>query len=601
MSIPTPYAKTPALTLLAVGAVLACGPERSPVEPEVVPETAPEVGSAAIALSETEISFDLVEGDAAPPAGEIAISNSGERSLSGLAATAEYDGSATGWLELELQSTSAPSVLRVGLRADELDAGEYRATVVVTAAGVPNSPQSVGVTARVTRRPDPASIVLSTRSVELQMEEAGTNPDTARIDVTNGGELPLGSLTLDVIYDEPGADPWLVAALDPTEAPSVLKLAVLGSSLGLGTWGADVVVAAAEDADTVRVELTVTPAPGLLRMDVEAYTFTTAAGAPNPPVEEIDILNDAPGALVGISATALYSEGEPADWLSVAAYDNERGRWLSLGLLAGGLPEGTWTARVAVDADNATNGPVEVQVTAEVGPPSGFLNVSTGNIYLEVEYGAGNPAPLQFDVTNLSVGALEDVSVEVVPRAGSEGDWVSASVAATTTPTVLTVSFDADGLPARAYYADLAIRSDGASNSPVERRITFVITGGEPDLTVLGVPMDTAVVAAGESVDLPVLTFANIGSAPSVDFRVGFYLFTDPELTSAEVSFGAAGYSWLYGGEQVAQPFGASFEIPEGTTPGLYYLAAVVDDDDTTPESDETNNTFVRVVLVTGG
>lgn len=96
------------------------------VEVELVVDEAP-----AIALSAGSLTFGSVRGKGDPSAQALQVTNSGGGTLADLSVEIEYLDAATGWLDLSLASTTAPTALVAQPRSSGLQVGIYRANVTV--------------------------------------------------------------------------------------------------------------------------------------------------------------------------------------------------------------------------------------------------------------------------------------------------------------------------------------------------------------------------------------------------------------------------------------------------------------------------------------
>ncbi|WP_405285025.1 Ig-like domain-containing protein [Gaopeijia maritima] len=96
------------------------------VEVELVVDEAP-----AIALSAGSLTFGSVRGKGDPSAQALQVTNSGGGTLADLSVEIEYLDAITGWLELSLASTTAPTALVAQPRSNGLQVGIYRANVTV--------------------------------------------------------------------------------------------------------------------------------------------------------------------------------------------------------------------------------------------------------------------------------------------------------------------------------------------------------------------------------------------------------------------------------------------------------------------------------------
>lgn len=96
------------------------------VEVELVVDEAP-----VIALSAGSLTFGSVRGKGDPSAQAMQVTNAGGGTLADLSVEIAYLDAATGWLELSLASTTAPTALIAQPRANGLQVGIYRANVTV--------------------------------------------------------------------------------------------------------------------------------------------------------------------------------------------------------------------------------------------------------------------------------------------------------------------------------------------------------------------------------------------------------------------------------------------------------------------------------------
>jgi hypothetical protein len=137
----------------------------------------------AIALSTGSLTFQAATGGPNPQFQTVDITNAGGGLLSGLAATVAYGaGQPPGWLNLQLSGTSAPAILTVQANAGSMPAGTYDATIDITSAGVPNSPQQIDVSFTLVAVQSPAAPVLVTavehkHHADLEWQDNSGNED----------------------------------------------------------------------------------------------------------------------------------------------------------------------------------------------------------------------------------------------------------------------------------------------------------------------------------------------------------------------------------------------------------------------------------------
>ncbi len=108
--------------------VTACGSaDRGPMDPEIVEEADP-----VIQLDRTSFALGTRQGNPDPDPFEVQIVNVGEGQLTGLEVDVEYpDASVAAWLAAELDGTTAPAMLRLQVRLEGLDVGQYEAQIHV--------------------------------------------------------------------------------------------------------------------------------------------------------------------------------------------------------------------------------------------------------------------------------------------------------------------------------------------------------------------------------------------------------------------------------------------------------------------------------------
>lgn len=249
----------------------------------------------AIGLGATSVSFAAPLGGASPARQNVAVTNAGGGTLSGLTATVIHAaGQPTGWLAATLGATTAPTTLELAATTGALPVGVYTATVRVSSAVAQNSPQDVQVTFTV-GAPPPA-IGASPSSLGFTAV-TGTAAPTQQVSITNAGGGTLSGLGVSVTY--PGGQPagWVTTSLAGTTAPTTLTVGASAAGLAPGTYTASIGIAspaAANSPQVVAVTLTVTPVPA---PGVPSNLVATAAGP-----TRIDIAWDAPttgGPVVG--------------------------------------------------------------------------------------------------------------------------------------------------------------------------------------------------------------------------------------------------------------------------------------------------------------
>jgi hypothetical protein len=226
--------------LLALAAATACG---GGGDPEPPPPPAPRL---VVSPAPPILEFSTVQGDPAPPAQLVGITNGGGGTLAWTAST----GGAT-WLHLDATSGTAPSSLAVSVDAAGLAPGPYSGELVLTAAGATGSPKIVAVSLTVLKPPTFAS---SLPALAFAAIAGGAAPTPRTLGITNDG-----AGTLSFTAATTGGD-WLSIDTTSGTAPASLAISVDGAGLAPGEYTGSVVLGstgAANSPFSVAVTFTV--------------------------------------------------------------------------------------------------------------------------------------------------------------------------------------------------------------------------------------------------------------------------------------------------------------------------------------------------------
>lgn len=146
---------------------------------------------AVIVLGRTAIGFSEPVGAPAPQAVDVAITNGGDVPLTGLSAAIDFGEGPTGWLEVSLAATTAPTTLSVTASPAGLDPGGYAAVVLVTHGSASTSPTELPVTLEVREGApnaptDPSAHMVSPSLVRVTWTDNGNSEDGFEIQRREG-------------------------------------------------------------------------------------------------------------------------------------------------------------------------------------------------------------------------------------------------------------------------------------------------------------------------------------------------------------------------------------------------------------------------------
>jgi hypothetical protein len=202
----------------------------------------------------------------------IAVTNGGGGTLSGLATSITY-GTATGWLQAQLTSTTAPTNLTLTVSRGSLAPGVYQAIVSISATNA----DTKNLLVQLTIESASPAIDVSVTARSFNAMERGTNPAAQQAQIGNSGGGMLSGLT---VTENPAAS-WLTVTLSSTTAPATMTFQVTTGALAAGTYTTTVTVASpvAGNTASVAVTFTVAAAPPPAPARIVLSNHLTAGGA----------------------------------------------------------------------------------------------------------------------------------------------------------------------------------------------------------------------------------------------------------------------------------------------------------------------------------
>ncbi len=361
---PSPAGLSPGIYTGAV-TVTATGVDGSPV---TVPVTLTVPAPPELAVVPAGLAFRAVQGMAAPAAKTLDVSNLGGGALAFTASTNVL------WLTVAPGSATAPRTLTVTAATSALPAGEYTASVTITAPGVPGSPRAVPVTLTV----DPPPPLLAVSPVSLSF----TDGSTKSLTVSNAGGGALD-------FTASANVPWLAVTPASGSAPGTLTVTPSLAGLSPGTHTGTVTVTAAGASGSpkaITVTLTIAPPPALA---VAPASLSFSDGT----AKTLAVSNAGGGSLG-------FSVSDDAPWLAVTPASGSAPATLTVTPTLTGLSPGTYTATVTILAAGVSGSPKSVPVTLTVpaGTPGlvgawGFEEAS-GTIVTD-RSGLANPGTIE--------------------------------------------------------------------------------------------------------------------------------------------------------------------------------------------------------------
>jgi uncharacterized protein (TIGR03437 family) len=378
----------------------------------------------------------------APPDQTISVTSSGAP----LPVTVSSSGAS--WLSYRVSFTTTPVIVTVSVNASGLETGTYAGSLIITAAGAPNSPVTVAVTLQVSAAP-PTSV----------------NPKEFVFHFNPGDPLPPPQ-TLFVYgpgnsFTASASEKWIKLLGNGQFTPQQVAVIVDPTGLGAGDHAGLITVNHATTPATfqlVPVTLKIATFEPLWTTN-GPLTFTHQIGSPPPAAQTLSVSFPIP---VLFLATPL------ASWIQVDPQAGVTPTTLNVSINPGTLEAGTHTGQIQLtSAASSQAGAVGVTVTVT---GSANLNVFPSSMSFEVPAGGLMPEPKQATVSSVPVTSFQARVID--------GNWLSVTQNANTTPATLTVSIQPAGLAPGVHRGSILITAVGAPTSQlIAVQLTVTPTG----------------------------------------------------------------------------------------------------------------------------
>ena len=354
-----------------------------------------------ICCNPKSFSFSATEGGSNPASQTLEISNSG-------ADTLDWSlGDDTQWLSenpTSGSSTGESDTVDVSVDITGMSAGNYSASITITALGADNSPWTVPVSLHI--GPSTPQISFDPESLNFTAAEGGSNPTPKTLYIWNSGVDRLDwSLSDDAA--------WL--SENPTGGSSTgehdtVTVSVDIAGMSDGDYSANITITADGEGNSpqkvpVSLHISAAAAVPVISFTPKSLSFIADEEGSTPANETLEIWNS------GVD-TLHWTLSDDAAWLSEnptsGSSTGERDT-VVLSVDITGMSDGAYSASITITASGASNSPQTVPITLYVG-------------------GAGPPPPAQFTITGLDVtpeqvppGQPVTVSAQVTNTGASEG------------------------------------------------------------------------------------------------------------------------------------------------------------------------------------
>jgi len=347
-----------------------------------------------ICCNPKNFSFSATEGDSNPADQTLEISNSGVDTISW---TLTDD---AGWLSenpTSGSSTGEPDTVDVSVDITGMSAGDYSASITITAPGAINSPWTVPISLHISS--STPEISFDPESLSFTAVEGGSNPAPETLDIWNSGVDTLHWTLSD------DAD-WL--SEDPTSGSSTgdhdwVSVLVDSAGMSAGDYSADITINATGAGNSpqkvpVSLHISTAAAAPVISFSPKSLSFTAGEEDSNPANETLEIWNS------GVD-TLHWTLSDDAAWLSEnptsGSSTGERDT-VVLSVDITGMSDGAYSTSITITASGASNSPQTVPVALYVGvsPPSPAQFTITGLDITPQQVPPGQPVTVSAQVTN---------------------------------------------------------------------------------------------------------------------------------------------------------------------------------------------------------
>jgi uncharacterized protein (TIGR03437 family) len=367
------------------------------------------------------LAFTGTNGGAAAASQTVQLSGS----LAGLPFSAQAN---VPWLTITPQSGIVPGTFEVSADPGQLSAGNYPATITVTAPDANPPTQNIAVTFNVAAA-SPSQLSLNTTALSFAFTSGGTQT-SQQFQVTNQG---AGSISFTATAS--GGN-WLqvspASGAASSGSPASLTVTATPGSMAAGTYSGSIVVSSATTGQNITVSVTLSISgtnPNIL-LSQTGLTFTAVAQGGSPLPQSFGILNTGQGSMNWSATAATLPAG--GSWLSI---DTRSGTvatpytdvsLVNVSVNPAGLTGGTtYYGQIQVTAPGAPNSPQSVSVVLNVlpaGSSPGAELQPTGLIFIGQP--GSNPGSQNVTISNPQASATTFGGVFYTVPTG--GNWAQA-------------------------------------------------------------------------------------------------------------------------------------------------------------------------------
>jgi hypothetical protein len=315
------------------------------------------------------------------------------------------------------------------------------------------------------------------------------------LDVAAPGGVRRAQLALYPVYDVAGVrdgtpsdvDSFVVLVQNPPFADTTISVKI---PVGEDTVQVTLSVTVASGEDTVGVTFDGYSSVTGLKLYHGTINIPVVAGTPSPP-QPVAVTYVGPGRSLGslsiaprtaglrpgnqlqLSYSALDTAGAALPDDSVPVTFISRNELVAV-VNAGGLVQAAGNGETYVLVRSVARSSIRDSAQITVAPePAALIGLSPTSVAIADTVGTSNPAAVNVSVTNAGGGSLTGLAVGTITYGSGASGWLTATLAATTAPTSLTLQVSNTGLVAGTYTATVPVTASGVSSQSVTVTLTM--------------------------------------------------------------------------------------------------------------------------------
>jgi hypothetical protein len=454
------------------------------------------------------VSFSLKTGNAGLTPHALQVFNGGPSTLNWTLLNSTADGGS--WLTVSSTSGTAPSVVTVGVNVANLPgsgtvAGTFIGHLTFQApSGNVTIPVSVAVG---------TNILSQVNALAFTRVFGGANPLPQTLTIASNGTSP--GFEVDA-YAATGGN-WLAASLDGSSCcystPHTVTASIVASpTLAVGTYTAEIVITASNEATSVTIPVTLTVvAAGQPFIDNMggAMSFSLKTGDLTIPSQDIQIRNGGSGSLTWTLST---STSDTAPWLSASLASGTAPSYVTVQISVANLPNGGLVAGTFIGqlVFKSATGNVTVPVSVNVG--DNILR-QVPAIHFTKVFGGADPLPQVLHIA--SSGTSPGFEVDASTATG--GNWLTVSLDGSSccysTPHAIVATVNPSPSLAAGTYTGQIVSTSGGGASSITIPVTLTIAPANvASFDNLPGALSFSLKTAGTSVPLQELNLRSAGT-----------------------------------------------------------------------------------------